>query len=473
MSSTSQKSGVVVWEWEERQGLWIPYQADVVEYLEEKYLRLKQRVSKESTVSLGKHFFGLLSYEVDLVNMEQQRTETGRLRKVRRNVYQSNSVPGCGIRWEWYNDIVWVAYDIPTSEVIEQAYKSNMPTLDLSHTPVAIPNYVYFRGHIIKQVNKHTHFEREVKRLTHQKYPKDTLALKTTGASTNSRGNTLTSMNGRSASKLTTPSKSTVSSTRQSVKTSGTVKRMKKMKVEDSQDVGATAADPLSEFCNDLATAPDEDCAICFEKLCNVSSFDDETEDSGKAQSSNIKELSQCKHAFHASCLQAMYDSGPKDGSLQCPTCKAIHGIKHGNQPEDGVMDVTYSQRSLPGHADCGMITIIYDFCSGIQGPEHPNPGKTYSARGFPRTCYLPDNEKGKKVLKLLRKAWKRRLIFTIGTSSTTGEDGTVVWNEIHHKTEPFSNHMGHGFPDPNYLDNVLAELAAQGVKDDVEVTVI
>lgn len=77
MSSTSQKSGVVVWEWEERQDLWIPYQADVVEYLEEKYLRLKQRVSKESTVSLGKRFFGLLSYEVDLVNMEQQRTETG------------------------------------------------------------------------------------------------------------------------------------------------------------------------------------------------------------------------------------------------------------------------------------------------------------------------------------------------------------------------------------------------------------
>lgn len=77
MSSTSQKSGVVVWEWEERQGLWIPYQADVVEYLEKKYLRLKQRVSKKSTVSLGKHFFGLLSYEVDLVNMEQQRTETG------------------------------------------------------------------------------------------------------------------------------------------------------------------------------------------------------------------------------------------------------------------------------------------------------------------------------------------------------------------------------------------------------------
>ena len=73
------------------------------------------------------------------------------------------------------------------------------------------------------------------------------------------------------------------------------------------------------------------------------------------------------------------------------------------------------------------------------------------------------------QVLKLLEEAWHRRLIFTIGTSSTTGEQDTVVWNEIHHKTEAFSNHMGHGFPDPNYLDNVLAELAAQGVQDDDE----
>ena len=71
------------------------------------------------------------------------------------------------------------------------------------------------------------------------------------------------------------------------------------------------------------------------------------------------------------------------------------------------------------------------------------------------------------QVLKLLKKAWQRRLIFTIGMSSTTGEEDTVVWNEIHHKTEAFSNHMGHGFPDPNYLDNVLSELAAQGVEDD------
>ena len=71
------------------------------------------------------------------------------------------------------------------------------------------------------------------------------------------------------------------------------------------------------------------------------------------------------------------------------------------------------------------------------------------------------------QVLRLLIKAWKRRLIFTIGTSTTTGEPNTVTWNEIHHKTELYTNYTGHGYPDPNYLDNVLLELAAQGVTDD------
>ena len=51
--------------------------------------------------------------------------------------------------------------------------------------------------------------------------------------------------------------------------------------------------------------------------------------------------------------------------------------------------------------------------------------------------------------------------------SHTTGEQNTVTWNEIHHKTELGSNYSGHGYPDPNYLDNVLMELAVQGVTDE------
>lgn len=72
-------------------------------------------------------------------------------------------------------------------------------------------------------------------------------------------------------------------------------------------------------------------------------------------------------------------------------------------------------------------------------------------------------------MLKLLKIAWERKLTFTIGTSVTTGAVDTVVWNEIHHKTESNSNHSGHGYPDPHYLDRVMLELVAQGIVEDEE----
>uniref|UniRef100_A0A8D2IM92 E3 ubiquitin-protein ligase n=2 Tax=Varanus komodoensis TaxID=61221 RepID=A0A8D2IM92_VARKO len=202
-----------------------------------------------------------------------------------------------------------------------------------------------------------------------------------------------------------------------------------------------------------------------MEKLGAPSGYSDVCE-SKAIPPESVGRLAHCSHAFHVLCVLAMYTSGNKDGSLQCPSCKAIYGEKTGTQP-NGKMEVSVLPESLPGHEGCGSIQIAYYISKGIQGPEHPNPGLPFTARGFPRYCYLPDNEKGRKVLELLKLAWRRRLIFTVGTSSTTGECNTVVWNEIHHKTEMNSNVSGHGYPDPNYLDNVLAELAAQGVTED------
>ncbi|XP_068021449.1 probable E3 ubiquitin-protein ligase DTX2 [Melanerpes formicivorus] len=212
-------------------------------------------------------------------------------------------------------------------------------------------------------------------------------------------------------------------------------------------------------------TPPEQDCIICMEKLCCPSGYGDTSQAAGLAPEL-VGRLRRCHHHFHLLCLLAMYCNGTQDGSLQCPSCKTIYGEKTGTQPK-GRMEVSTFPQSLPGHRDCGTIQIVYHISRGIQGPEHPNPGLPYTARGFPRRCYLPDNEKGRKVLELLRVAWRRRLIFTVGTSSTTGESNTVVWNEIHHKTEMDTNLSGHGYPDPNYLDNVLAELAAQGVTED------
>ena len=85
-------------------------------------------------------------------------------------------------------------------------------------------------------------------------------------------------------------------------------------------------------------------------------------------------------------------------------------------QPSNGNMNVRKSRQSLTGYEGYGTIEIYYQFAPGIQGPEHPHPGQPYHPIGFPRVAYLPDNVKGQKVLKLLQKAFERRLIFTVST---------------------------------------------------------
>ncbi|XP_053187436.1 probable E3 ubiquitin-protein ligase DTX2 isoform X1 [Scomber japonicus] len=226
--------------------------------------------------------------------------------------------------------------------------------------------------------------------------------------------------------------------------------------------------DVIQRYMEVVAGVPDEDCIICMDQLSNPSGYEMPSTDEGGPNilPDTVGKFIKCGHTLHMLCMLAMYNNGTKDGSLQCPSCKTIYGEKTGTQPK-GKMEIYSVAQSLPGHPDCGTIQIIYSIPPGLQGPEHPNPGQPYTCRGFPRFCFLPDNDKGRKVLELLKVAWMRRLIFTVGTSSTTGEPDTVVWNGIHHKTEMMSNLSGHGYPDPNYLDNVLSELASQGVTED------
>lgn len=103
-------------------------------------------------------------------------------------------------------------------------------------------------------------------------------------------------------------------------------------------------------------------------------------------------------------------------------------------------------------------IFYIFRISSGIQGEEHPHPGRPYYALGFPRICYLPDTEKGRRVLSLLSKAFERQLVFTVRLSITTGNEDVVAWNGIIHKTD-FDTRMHHGF-----LDECIKQLSAHGV---------
>jgi len=106
-------------------------------------------------------------------------------------------------------------------------------------------------------------------------------------------------------------------------------------------------------------------------------------------------------------------------------------------------MIVKYLPTPLPGfeniqfgYKEGPTIEITYSFPSGIQGPLNPNPGQQFS--GTTRKAYLPNNKEGKEILELLTRAFNDQHIFTIGRSSTTGQDNVITWNDIHHKTSPY-----------------------------------
>ncbi|XP_064250525.1 probable E3 ubiquitin-protein ligase DTX2 isoform X2 [Passer domesticus] len=524
---SSGSTAVAVWEWQDEFGKWRPYRGNVCSYIEQVIQAYQQKGRRSgsglvSSIPLGHADPALAPYVIDIPSLTQFRQDTGTMRAIRRHIFPGDSAAGQGIVWEWQNDEGgWSPYEMNVCVFLEQARATNHQRVDL--TPLGYNYEVDFVAQV--QTNKTTRFRRSVQRRLDAPYPVTTsttpmhtgmacscqqcwpnsgtgpITTRYRHSMTNSANSSTThQVPGRTASVSSSNvgfvpyNKPTLTGARSMPRLSAQntsvlaqtgslsaalaasngvsaqalpVKMSKPSRV--SQALAATSTEPESvvkKYLEELKGAPaDEDCMICMEKLSCPSGYSDSCQSRAIGPEA-VGRLRNCQHSFHMLCMLAMYSNGNKDGSLQCPSCKTIYGEKTGTQPK-GKMEISTFPQSLPGHKDCGTIRIVYHISRGIQGPEHPNPGMPYTARGFPRYCYLPDNEKGRKVLELLKVAWRRRLIFTVGTSSTTGESNTVVWNEIHHKTEMDSNLSGHGYPDPNYLDNVLAELAAQGVTED------
>uniref|UniRef100_G1SDK3 E3 ubiquitin-protein ligase n=1 Tax=Oryctolagus cuniculus TaxID=9986 RepID=G1SDK3_RABIT len=459
----------IVWEWLGDDGSWIAYEASVCDYLEQQVARGTQLVD---LAPLG------YNYTINYATHTQTNKTSSFCRRVRRQValpYPVTSVisvpshtgaacschqclhgSGTGpVSGRYRHSVTNLpAYPVPqtphrTAFVFgaHQAFAPyNKPSLSGARSAPRLNTTNPWAGAALAVGSQSLFFRSSLSHLGPQLLPP--------GAST---------AGGASASLPSGPS-----SNPGSAAAAVPMQMPKPSRVQQALAGGTPKPEPeqvIRKYTEELKSPPDEDCIICMEKLSAASGYSDVT-DSKTMGPVAVGRLAKCSHAFHLLCLLAMYCNGNKDGSLQCPSCKAIYGEKTGTQPQ-GKMEVFKFQVSLPGHEDCGTILIVYSIAHGIQGPEHPNPGKPFTARGFPRQCYLPDNAQGRKVLELLKVAWKRRLIFTVGTSSTTGETDTVVWNEIHHKTEMDRNVTGHGYPDPNYLPNVLAELAAQGVTED------
>ncbi|XP_068435798.1 probable E3 ubiquitin-protein ligase DTX2 isoform X2 [Clinocottus analis] len=520
---------IAVWEWQDDLGYWRPYSGQVSAHIERCLAPRGPRgggVGPGSTsICLGQSDPSLSPYLIDIPSLKQFRQDTGKTRSVRRSLFAQSSGLGSGVYWEWLNDEGgWTPYETRTSILLEHSYQARQGTADLGPHGY---NYIVDLTSLA-QVNKATGFRRQVRRQCNQPYPlaslgppaipsgpacscQQCLSHSSTGPMPSRSRHSFSSGSLNRPSLQATgragpahpasvyspyprrplsvggmswgspwpppPSGSQLSAPLLTGSTSANGLSVPSISVQLNGSTSVSSAlaasaqrpeDVIQRYMEVVAGVQDEDCIICMDQLSNPSGYETPAPEEGGrgALPDAAGKFIKCGHTLHMLCMLAMYNNGTKDGSLQCPSCKTIYGEKTGNQPK-GKMEIYSIAQSLPGHPDCGTIQIIYSIPPGLQGSEHPNPGQPYTCRGFPRFCFLPDNDKGRKVLELLKVAWMRRLIFTVGTSSTTGEPDTVVWNGVHHKTEMMSNMSGHGYPDPNYLDNVLSELASQGVTED------
>ena len=207
------------------------------------------------------------------------------------------------------------------------------------------------------------------------------------------------------------------------------------------------------------------ECPICYDNL-------------KEKPATAVTTCKHCKQPFCRHCLDEALQHRP-----YCPTCTVPLRKVTGDQPVGGTMTThTYPNKKLPGYEQYGTIVINYEIPSGKQGKEHPNPGHHF--HGTSCTAYVPDSPEGRKVVQLLKRAFKSQLIFTVGISHTTGATDVVVWNDIHHKTSMTGGpiklvviltkfqlllsytHCSDGYPDPTYLNRVLQQLAAKGIRE-------
>ena len=176
--------------------------------------------------------------------------------------------------------------------------------------------------------------------------------------------------------------------------------------------------------CLEILAPGGDSCTICMEGFVF-----------GGGATQACRQLRQCQHVFHEQCMKDMLMSTGK-----CAVCNSVVVTIRGNCPSGTMSVSTSSSQSLPGHSDVGLIAIHYSIPGGTQEEGHPHPGQPFT--GTNRNAFLPYNAEGREAVRLLQVCWDRRLTFTVGTSLTTGQSNTCIWNGVHHKVSLVGDYL-------------------------------
>jgi len=171
-----------------------------------------------------------------------------------------------------------------------------------------------------------------------------------------------------------------------------------------------------------------------------------------------VARLSKCGHSFHQGCIEKALQMSSNN---KCPVCRTVTGDGPIGTCPKGTMTIQLKpDLHCAGHKSHGTFVLTYDIPSGTQSACHPAAGHTFT--GTKRTAYVPGSPEGRMLIKRLRYAFARGLVFCVGTSLTTGKPNQVVWASIHHKSTTAGG--THGFPDPGFFINCNEELDDAGV---------
>ncbi|XP_032392676.1 uncharacterized protein si:busm1-163l24.3 [Etheostoma spectabile] len=158
-----------------------------------------------------------------------------------------------------------------------------------------------------------------------------------------------------------------------------------------------------------------------------------------------------------------------KCGAPMCSKClDTVHfhcRVCHEKEPMapgiQGKMSYSKLHISVPGYKKDSAIKITYCIPDGIQGEDHPSPGKPFQGGVF--EAFLPDCETTKKLVPRLEEAFKQGLTFTVMDKNT---GANVTWDCIPHKTTLLGGKSGNGYPDSTYLTRLSEVLTSKGIEE-------